>query len=74
MGWGISPGGGVNKTKVLRGLKAKTKVTWRGGEQTAWEGVSDWSGGVGGGLRDGHCGPQNGGIKEKLPGTVSERE
>ena len=49
MGWGISPGGGVNKTKVLRGLKAKTKVTWRGGEQTAWEGVSDWSGVVGGG-------------------------
>ena len=44
MGWGISPGGGVNKTKVLRGLKAKTKVTWRGGEQTAQEGGSDWSG------------------------------
>lgn len=44
MGWGISPGGGVNKTKVLRGLKPKTKVTLRGGEQTAREGVSDWSG------------------------------
>lgn len=48
MEWGISPGGGVNKTKVLRGLKAaKTKVTWRGGEQTAQEGGSDWSGVVG---------------------------
>lgn len=43
LGWGISPGGGINKTKALRGLKAKTKVTWRGGEQTAREGASDWS-------------------------------
>lgn len=73
MEWGISPGGGVNKTKVLRGLKANTKVTWRGGEQTAQEGGSDWSGVVGE-LRDGHSGPQNGGIKKKVPGTASEKE
>ena len=44
LGWGISPGGGVNRTKALGGLKAKTKVRWKEGEQTARKGASDWSG------------------------------